>query len=274
MEGRRMRDDMRSQDREYYFDRKEKCCGGTSSRHSHELCEIYYMRDGGCTYSVGESTYELSSGDIIIIPAGVVHSATYGTRPYTRLLLNFPVDSVSPGLRLVYGERALFFHTGHVQSLVDSAFEGIEREYGRGDAFSIEGLRIYTEQLLLILARNNDATQKNAQRDGIIDAAVRYIHSNYATDVRLSRVAELVSVSPEHLCRTFKRTMGVGFNEYLTDCRLRRAEYMIKNEPGRTIGEIAYACGFNDSNYFSYKFRERYGIPPTKFRGGAATLNN
>ena len=59
---------------------------------------------------------------------------------------------------------------------------------------------------------------------------------------------------------------NVGFNEYLTDCRLRHAEYMIKNEPGRTIGEIAYACGFNDSNYFSYKFRERYGVPPTRFR--------
>lgn len=261
-----MRSDVKSQAREYYFDRKEKCCGGAASRHSHELCEVYYMREGNCTYTVGERTYELCSGDIIIVPAGATHSASYGTRPHTRLLLNFPVSDVSPGLLATNVEQGVFFHTGHVQSLIDAVFEGIEREYERADSFSAVGLRIYTEQLLLILARNGGADTKTSSRDGIIDATVKYIRSSYATDVRLSKVAELMNVSPEHLCRTFKRELGVGFNEYLTDCRLRHAEYMIKNEPGRTIGEIAYACGFNDSNYFSYKFRERYGVPPTRFR--------
>lgn len=262
-----MQDDVRPGTLEYYFDRKEACCGGGSSRHSHELCEVYYMREGNCTYTAGERTYELCSGDIIIVPAGVTHSASYDKRPHTRLLLNFSADNVCSQLLDMDEDEGVFFHTGHVQSLVDSVFEGIEREYERADFLSADGLRICTEQLLLILARNNGEVAKNSQRDGIIDATVRYIQSNYSTDVRLSRVAELMNVSPEHLCRTFKREMGVGFNEYLTNCRLNRAEYMIKNEPGRTIGEIAYACGFNDSNYFSYKFREKYGEPPTKFRG-------
>lgn len=254
---------------EYYFDRIEGRRDGAASRHSHELCEIYYMREGSCTYTVGERTYELCSGDIIFVPAGAVHSAIYGARPHTRLLLNFPGDSVSHRLLVFEDDSGLLFHTGHVRGLVDTVFACIEQEYERADYYSSDGLRIYTEQLLLVLFRNDGMSPKNAQRDGIIDATVRHIHSNYATDVRLSSVASLMNVSPEHLCRTFKREMGVGFNEYLIDCRLRRAEYMIKNEPGRSIGEIAYACGFNDSNYFSYKFRERYGVPPTKFRAGA-----
>lgn len=264
-----MHRDMPGESREYYFDRKEGSREGGASRHSHELCEIYYMCEGSCTYAVGDRLYELGSGDVILVPVGVVHSASYGAQPHTRLLLNFSPNDVSPRLLSVDGEYGLFFHTGHVKDLVDDVFKRIEQEYVRGDALSYEALRIYTEELLLLLARNNDMAPKNAQRDGIIEATVRYIQSNYSADVRLSRVAALMNVSPEHLCRTFKREMGVGFNEYLTDCRLRRAEYMIKNEPGRSIGEIAYACGFNDSNYFSYKFREKYGEPPTKFRGGA-----
>ena len=251
---------------EYYFDRREGRRDGAASRHSHRLCEIYYMKDGKCTYTVGDRVHELSSGDIIFVPAGVTHSAIYGKEPHTRLLLNFPSAAVSAQLLPKGGENGVFFHTGITQSLVDAAFEGLEVEYERADELSLEALRVYTEQLLLIMQRNDGVAHKNAQRDGIIDATVRYIQSNYTSDVRLSHVAELMSVSPEHLCRTFKREMGVGFNEYLTDCRLGRAEYMIKNEPGRSIGEIAYACGFNDSNYFSYKFRERYGIPPTKYR--------
>ena len=251
--------------REYYFDRREGSRDGAASRHSHELCEIYYMRDGSCTYTVGDRSYDLSGGDIIFVPAGVTHSATYGKRPHTRLLLNFPADGVSPCL-LPDGECGSFFHTGPLGGLVDGVFSRLEQEYGRTDRISDEALRICTEQLLLLIVRNDGTAPKNAQRDGIIDATVAYIRANYASDVRLSHVAELMSVSPEHLCRCFKREMGVGFNEYLTDCRLRHAEYMIKNEPGRSIGEVAYACGFNDSNYFSYKFRRRYGMPPTRLR--------
>ena len=261
-----MRADSPKSGREYYFDRRDGSREGAASRHSHELCEIYYLREGSCTYTVGEHEYELGSGDIIFVPAGLIHSASYGAKPHTRLLLNFPECDVSRRLLPDSRENALFFNTGRTNRLVDTVFERLEKEYERNDELSHEALRVYAEELLILFARNDDLAPKNTQRDGIIDATARYIRSNFASDVRLSHVAELMSVSPEHLCRTFKREMGIGFNEYLTDCRLSHAEYMIKNEPGRSIGEIAYACGFNDSNYFSYKFRERYGTPPTKFR--------
>ena len=88
-------------------------------------------------------------------------------------------------------------------------------------------------------------------------------------DVKLSAVARLVNVSAEHLSRIFKKETAFGFNEYLTLYRLQKAEYILANEPGRAIGEIAYSCGFNDSNYFSYKFKQRYGVSPTKARDGA-----
>ena len=79
-------------------------------------------------------------------------------------------------------------------------------------------------------------------------------------------MAKLHSVSSEHLSRTFKRETGFGFSEYLTLVRLQKAEYMLRNEPGRSVCEIAYACGFNDSNYFSDKFRRSYGHSPSKFK--------
>ena len=76
----------------------------------------------------------------------------------------------------------------------------------------------------------------------------------------------MLSVSEEHLSRTFKKEITFGFSEYITLIRLQKAENMLKNEPSRAITEVAYACGFNDSNYFSYKFKKAYGITPTQAR--------
>jgi AraC-like DNA-binding protein len=41
---------------------------------------------------------------------------------------------------------------------------------------------------------------------------------------------------------------------------------MLKQPNSGSIAEIALACGFNDSNYFSVKFRKHYGISPKKLQ--------
>ena len=84
--------------------------------------------------------------------------------------------------------------------------------------------------------------------------------------ISLGDVASYCFVSREHLSRIFKKETGFGFNEYVTLLRLRKAEEMIMCEPNKTISEIAYECGFNDGNYFSYKFKKMYGISPIKAR--------
>ena len=109
---------------------------------------------------------------------------------------------------------------------------------------------------------------KKAEASGstVVERTLRFIHDNYMSDIRLSSVAKMMNVCPEHLSRIFKRETSFGFTEYITLFRLRKAEHILLNEPGLSVCEIAYACGFNDSNYFSYKFKERYGVSPSKAR--------
>ena len=76
----------------------------------------------------------------------------------------------------------------------------------------------------------------------------------------------LLSVSAEHLSRSFKRETGFGFKEYITLLRLKNAEELLKTRKNMSISEIAFLCGFNDSNYFSDKFKRTYGISPLNFR--------
>jgi len=126
---------------------------------------------------------------------------------------------------------------------------------------------------VLMIRHGGSGNHKNLGNT-MVEDTIKYIQQNYMADIRLTSAAKHLSVSPEHLSRTFKQKTAFGFNEYLTLYRLQRAEQILLNEPGRSIIDVAYACGFNDSNYFSYKFKEHYGISPSKIRGGVKPSNH
>jgi AraC-like DNA-binding protein len=203
----------------------------------------------------------------VLIPEGVIHKTNYDkTEPHTRYLINcsssFLPRSVLPTIpSLIY----LYRNTDIIAAVEDLLIR-ISEEYDRRDAFREEALRCLTFELFFLLARNTNECSESSSGSLFIEETVKYIQKNYMTDINLSMMAKLHSVSSEHLSRTFKKETGFGFSEYLTLVRLQKAEYMLRNEPGRSVCEIAYACGFNDSNYFSDKFRRSYGIAPSSLR--------
>lgn len=61
--------------------------------------------------------------------------------------------------------------------------------------------------------------------------------------------------------------------EYLLNCRVEAARRLLRTEPGRSISDIGFECGFQSSQYFTTVFRRRTGLSPREFRrlgGGAA----
>ena len=86
------------------------------------------------------------------------------------------------------------------------------------------------------------------------------------TPMTLSETAAYCYISKEHLSRIFKKETGFGFNEYLTVYRLKKAESLLRDQPKGKISEIAYLCGFNDSNYFSKVYKKTFGISPTEMK--------
>lgn len=254
---------------EYYFNKRENKRGSMATEHYHSSFELYYMKDGKCNYFINDRSYDVTSGDIILIPSGTIHRTNYSSKLHTRHLINFNEDFISREI-LDEAKKLGFLYSNKVISpRIDEIFDTIESEYIRNDALTHHALKTYTEQLLLLMIRNGNEKKREIDGNVIVEKTIKYIQENYMNDVKLSKVSRIMNVSAEHLSRIFKKETAFGFNEYLTLYRLQRAEYILANEPGRAIGEIAYSCGFNDSNYFSYKFKQKYGISPTKARDGA-----
>ena len=162
--------------------------------------------------------------------------------------------------------RGTILFSREIAKNIEGLFNKIEHEYTHTDKYTRDLLRCHTAEMFYLILRHPGTAEEVTTGNELINSIVKYVKENYMSDIKLSSVAKLKSVSPEHLSRTFKAYIGNGFNEYVTLLRLRHAEEMIKNEPDKTISEIAYECGFNDGNYFSYKFKKMYGISPLKVR--------
>jgi AraC-like DNA-binding protein len=62
---------------------------------------------------------------------------------------------------------------------------------------------------------------------------------------------------------------GTTFSQVLLEARLERAYCALTDVSAarRSIGEIAYDCGFGDISYFNRSFRRAFGITPSDLRG-------
>jgi YesN/AraC family two-component response regulator len=105
--------------------------------------------------------------------------------------------------------------------------------------------------------------QLNATYTMIQDAA-KYISANFAEDLTLADVSHMYSLSPVHFGAQFKKVTGVGFKNYITITRISAAKAMLDSGE-KNITKVAYACGFNDSNYFIKVFKDTMGMTPKKY---------
>jgi len=250
----------------FYFNSGVKSLAVGSSRHYHNLFEIYYMKEGSCSYFIDNRVYEVVAGDVVLIPEGVIHKTNYGDVPHTRLLVNCSSKYIPSSVGTYIPKLIYLYRNDSAREEIDRLFSRIEAEWSSPDEFSEEALRCLVYSLFFVMARNSNTFTSKSNGSIFIEGCVKYIQKNFMNHISLSEMARLYSVSPEHLSRMFKRETGFGFNEYITLVRLQRAESMLKNENGKSISEIAYACGFNDSNYFSDKFKRAYGVIPSEVR--------
>ena len=63
----------------------------------------------------------------------------------------------------------------------------------------------------------------------------------------------------------FKKETGQTYVGYLTQLRLDKAVELLNTTDDKTY-IIAQKVGYQEQNYFSYVFKKRFGVSPTRFR--------
>ncbi len=82
----------------------------------------------------------------------------------------------------------------------------------------------------------------------------------------LNAMARQCGLSRSQFSTYCKQLTNMTPIEYLTHCRLEIAARLLLEQPGMSITDVAFACGFNSSQYFTTVFQARQGCTPSYFR--------
>ncbi|MFG0320657.1 MAG: GyrI-like domain-containing protein [Planctomycetota bacterium JB042] len=98
-----------------------------------------------------------------------------------------------------------------------------------------------------------------------VDRAIDHVRGNLAEPLDLERLAHAAGLSACHFHRVFRARTGETPHAFVKRLRLEDALRRLAHGRPRSLTEVALASGFSSSSDFSRSFRQRFGVPPSRF---------
>ncbi len=208
-------------------------------------------------------------GDIAIIPAGVTHSCSWDTPAQFMVLAVEPTllkqigqDWVNPD-QIELLPRFMSESDPFIQNLLVTLSQEAEMG-GMGSHLLIDSLKT---ALAVHLLRNHCVTRPKLTSDTnglsqvMLTLVQEYINNHLHQDLKLDRIAAIAQLSPYHFLRLFKRSMGITPHQYILQCRLKQAKYLLQHSE-LSLVEIAIQTGFCDQSHLTRYFKRCMGVTP------------
>jgi len=99
-----------------------------------------------------------------------------------------------------------------------------------------------------------------------INRVMDYVERNMDQPINLNILAEIAHFSPFHFHRIFTLLVNETPAEFIQRIRIEKAAQYLKDDPRKSISEIAFDCGFNSVSMFSRTFRKHFDVSAKEFR--------
>lgn len=260
---------------------------------------LVILLDGCCCFTLADKVHELSSGDMLLIPAG----QEYMRKPVNEFSCRFayihfetqrPIEAVSqaaykealsrlgeeafeqsPDIEEIFLPQVIQIANGF-QELTHILFQLI-KECRQANRVSRLASALSLLQILLLAQKNVLSSYlissriPEASNSLILQNSVHYIRKNYENKITLQNLCELTSVSPQHLIRLFHKELHMSPVEYINHVKILHSIELLRSS-NLTIEEISYKLGFSSPSYFGRVFKKHNGNTPHEERTRIATF--
>lgn len=242
--------------------------------HWHPEPELLYVTQGEYEIFDEDGPYILRAGEISFFPAAKVHSirslnpdGQYWSISFSMELIRMSeghffqqefVDRLQAGTLLVPKK----FTTDmpilpKLTQALDQICNGTREE-------RFIGIMSFWTYALSVCSQGTQAKQ-TCSGHSAVETCIQYMNTNYAAQITLEELAELVHLHPNYLCALFKKHAGTTVFEYLSAIRFRRARRLLRQDT-LSVSQIAELCGFHDIEHFSRRFKAQSGLSPSAYR--------
>ena len=91
------------------------------------------------------------------------------------------------------------------------------------------------------------------------------VESSPSLPYTVSAIAKAARMTPNHFSMLFHKQTGKSFIRFLSEKRIELAKELLLDLT-LSVSEVAYKAGFNDTGYFSRRFKMIEGVTPTQWR--------
>ena len=226
---------------------------------------LYYVESGEGIIKYNNVKIILKPGNVYLIPAGLKYS--YWCESHLKKLF-FHINVFKPnGYDIFINSDKCFSHKINIDKIAELSklYRGIDIV----DMLAIKEELYRRVSLLVPMLRTEQIS--NTRYSGIIQKAIDYIQLNLSNTITITEVAKKIYTSENTLRKKFKEETGISMGKYIDDLLFFTAERLLQKSEW-SIGQISENLGFCDQFYFSRRFKDRYGITPSKYRKSSKTI--
>lgn len=231
--------------------------------HNHDFYEFYLYLSGDVTYLIEGKSYNLKSGDIVLINTRELHRAVINSMkvPYERIVLwinkSFLRELSTPETDLTQCFenvekanviRADFQIQQNVRAQLSKLLE-LENYKGLGKDLLYKAyiIELIIQLNNLVLSHKSDF-DIDVTKSSLIDGIVEYINNHINEELTIDELSKEFYLSKFHLSREFKKYTGTTIHRYIVQKKLIQAkELILKNHP---INSVYKQSGFGDYSNF------------------------
>lgn len=255
-------------------------------KHRHEFLEIVVVLSGQGVHVTGGARHQVQGGDVLVINSSRSH-AYENTRSLNLVNLLIREDvfrETEKELGSLPGYHALFTlepvrwrqteFTSHLRldppdlKQIVAWVDAMEEETRKKSEGGLLLARSWIILIIGLLARRYGRNAAHAPRlEMRLGRVLSWIEQHACEKLTMADLARQAAMSERTFLRRFREATGLSPIDYVIRARLRRAvELLIARDSRLSITEIAFRCGFQDSNYFSRQFRQLTGTSPGQYR--------
>lgn len=256
--------------------------------HSHEFWELSYIYEGTGMHNDENKCEAVEYGHIILTSPGAIHgfsSSELLTEPklhncvclikkdfFAKMFKELDkIDGVNKFSLIndIRTKNIICLHLKDSGNAIHDLLWNAAAEYNYympGGEAIIKNLLICTFiNIIRIVEEQCKISQKNSFNNNNIDVIIKFLRNNLSRKIYLTELSDLIHMSPDYLCKYFKKHTGSNIFTYLTMLRMERAKKLLTNK-SYSVSYISMICGYNYTSNFQMNFKKYTGMTPNEYR--------